>query len=235
MKEIKRLPLGCEPIDEILGGGIEYGVITNFYGEAGAGKSNVSLLATMNTLKKDKKVLFIDTEGSFSTERASQIYEDFENKSENVMLMEPGSFQEQHDKITSIKDLEEDFSLIVVDSMVALYRIVLNGKDQENVNRKLAQQFAELSRISRDENIPVLITTQVYSNFNSDEVQLVSRDVARYWSKCLVKLEKKEKNRRKAVVTKHRSRPEGSNADFLIMERGLDAPDLESEEGESIL
>lgn len=221
MDEVKRLPLECKNIDKILGGGVEYGVITNFYGEAGAGKSNISLLATANALDRGEKVLFIDTEGSFSTERALQIYDKFEEKSEDIILLEPKDFREQQSKVSSIKDMEEDFGLIVIDSVVALYRIALNSDEQDNVNKKLAQQFAELSKISREENIPVLITTQVYSNFNDGGIELVSRDVARYWSKCLVKLEKTGENKRRAIITKHRSRPEGSSADFFIVEKGI--------------
>jgi DNA repair protein RadB len=34
------LSLGCEPLDALLGGGIESGIITRIYGEAGTGKTN---------------------------------------------------------------------------------------------------------------------------------------------------------------------------------------------------
>lgn len=239
MERVKRLPLECEPLDELLGGGIEHGVITSFYGEAGSGKSNIALLATSKALERDKKVLFVDTEGSFSVERASQIYKEFEEKSENIILIEPGDFKDQHEKINSIKDMEEDLGLIVVDSLVALYRIAMSEEDTK-ANRKLAQQLSELSRISRNKDIPVVTTAQVYSNFDSEGVELVSRDVARYWSKTLVRLEKVDESKRKAILTKHRSRPEGIESEFLITQEGLskypkEDSDLEGSEEEKIL
>jgi len=33
------LSLGCQPLDELLGSGLESGIITRIYGEAGSGKT----------------------------------------------------------------------------------------------------------------------------------------------------------------------------------------------------
>ncbi|RLG21146.1 hypothetical protein DRN72_04160, partial [Methanosarcinales archaeon] len=35
-----RIRTGCEPLDSLLGGGFERGVISQIYGEAGSGKTN---------------------------------------------------------------------------------------------------------------------------------------------------------------------------------------------------
>lgn len=221
--KIKRLPFDCDSIDEILGGGIEYGVVSNIFGESGSGKSNIALLMAVKALKrhKDKNVLFVDTEGSFSTERLSQLYSDFSQESERIILAEPHDFEQQHEDIASIKERDEDLSLIVVDSLVALYRLSRDEDNSDSVNKKLAKQLSELSNIAREENIPVLVTTQVYSTFDGTDVQLVSRDVAKYWSKCLIKLEKLGKGKRKATLVKHRSRPEGESTEFYITQEGL--------------
>jgi DNA repair protein RadB len=40
---LDRLPSGCESLDSLLGGGFESGIITQLYGEAGTGKTNIAL------------------------------------------------------------------------------------------------------------------------------------------------------------------------------------------------
>ena len=66
------LKLGCKPLDDLLGGGIESGIITKTYGEAGAGKTNLCLQASRECVSAGGKVAYIDTEG-VSIERLDQI------------------------------------------------------------------------------------------------------------------------------------------------------------------
>ncbi len=51
--------------------------------------------------------------------------------------------------------------------------------------------------------------------------QPVSRDITKYWSKCLVELVKLDKGKRIAILRKHRSLPEGREAHFQITESGI--------------
>jgi RecA/RadA recombinase len=75
-KVVMQLPTkysaGCKSIDELLGGGFESGTVTQLYGEAGSGKTNICLQAAVECARKGKKVIFIDSEG-FSPERFLQI------------------------------------------------------------------------------------------------------------------------------------------------------------------
>jgi DNA repair protein RadB len=63
---------GCKSIDELLGGGFESGTVTQLYGEAGSGKTNICLQVAVECARKGKKIIFIDSEG-FSPERFLQI------------------------------------------------------------------------------------------------------------------------------------------------------------------
>ena len=222
MKKIKRLPLNSKPLDELLNGGIEYQSLTNIYGPAGSGKTNFALLASVSCIKNGKKVIFIDTEGGFSVERFSQITGDVDRFSKKINIYEPKTFEEQ-DKI--IKDLDKkidpDVGLIVLDSLVTLYRLKMDKDNFQNANRKLANQLSILSKISREKNIPVLITNQVYSSFDNNTIELVSKDVSKYWSKCLIELMKLERGKRIAILRKHRSLGEGRSVEFLITENGI--------------
>ncbi|MDY6777718.1 MAG: DNA repair and recombination protein RadB [Candidatus Nanohaloarchaea archaeon] len=227
MEEPERLALGCDPLDEMLNGGIEAGVITNVYGRSGTGKTNVCIQAIVSCLNQGGKALFVDTEGGFSVERFLQVYDDREAL-ERLVLMEPTSFEEQKEVFDDLEEVveEQDIDLVVVDSLVALYRLRLKDEDASETNRELSRQLSILSRIARQRDIPVLVTNQVYSSFESEEVQMVGRDVPTYWSKCLIRLEESD-NPRRAVLRKHRSRPEGDSSEFVIASEGLQAADGE--------
>lgn len=221
--KIERLPFNAEPLDELLNGGIEYKSLTNIYGPPGSGKTNLALLASVSCVKNGQKVIFIDTEGSFSIERLGQLTEEFEKFSKNIILMEPKNFKDQHKTIENLdKKINSDIGLIVLDSLVTLYRLEMDKNNFQKVNRKLANQLSILSKISREKNLPVLITNQVYSDFDNNETEMVSRDVSKYWSKCLVELVKFDKGRRAAVLRKHRSLPEQKKTEFKITEDGIE-------------
>ena len=118
--------------------------------------------------------------------------------------------------------------------MATLYRLALgeSAKEGEDAVRKLnnevAQQMKVLSEISRKQNIPVIITNQVYREFLTDEelrkgvkkeANFVGGDLMKYWSKCIIEL-KAEGRKRKAVLLKHRSLPQ-KEMNFEIREKGI--------------
>lgn len=218
--KVERLSTGSEPLDELLGGGIEKSIITNIFGESGSGKTNLCIQAAASAVE-DGKVVFIDTEKGFSPERFTQMASD--EALEDILLAEPLDFDDQEEKIQEIEDLVEqnDVSLIVIDSMVSLYRLQANGDNVQQINQRLSSLMSELSKIARTREIPVLITNQVYTSFDENQIELVGKDVPRYWSKCLLKLSKVKNGVRKAEIEKHRSMPEGKAKNFKITNDGL--------------
>ncbi|MEZ5334643.1 MAG: ATPase domain-containing protein [Methanolobus sp.] len=57
-KITEQLSSGCKPIDDLLGGGFEVGVVTQIYGEPGSGKTNLSLQLAVECVKNGKKVIY---------------------------------------------------------------------------------------------------------------------------------------------------------------------------------
>ncbi|OYT43291.1 MAG: DNA repair protein RadB, partial [Candidatus Aenigmarchaeota archaeon ex4484_56] len=122
---IKKLPLR-NILDELLRGGIEFGVISNFYGPPGSGKTNLCLLYTLSCLNNNSLVAYIDTENGFSIERFFQLggTRDLLKK---VYYEKPKNFKEQ---LKSIRKFEKvDVQLIVVDSLVSLYRLEITREN----------------------------------------------------------------------------------------------------------
>ncbi len=233
-----KISTGSFDFNKWLHGGYETDVITMIAGPPGSGKTNLAILVSCSQAKKGNKVIFIDTEGGFSTERVKQIMEeDYENVLKNIFLLEPTSFEEQ--KKVFLKLLEkvrkEQISLIIIDGIAMLYRLELGGavksKDDseiKKVNREVANQMRILAEISRKQNIPIIITNQVYGGFLSDEdfrkgvqreVNIVGGDLFKYWSKCIIEL-KNENGKKKAILLKHRSLPI-KEINFEIRNKGV--------------
>jgi DNA repair protein RadB len=225
MENTKRISTGSFDFNKWLYGGYESGIITMIAGPPGSGKTNFCILASCSQAKKGNKIIYVDTEGGFSVERVKQMAGDsYEQSLGNILLIEPTNFEEQKKHFLKLLETikKEQVGLVVIDGMAMLYRLELGDalrlKDDEgikNVNRELARQMKLLSEIARKYDIPVIITNQVYADFLSQEkqekgaeraVNLVGGDLMKYWSKCIIEL-KADRNRRKAVLLKHRSLP----------------------------
>jgi len=232
-----KISTGSFDLNKWLYGGYEKDIITTIYGPAGSGKTNFCILAAASQAKKGNKVIFIDTEGGFSVERLKQILSDeYENALENIILMKPTTFQEQWDAFGKLlKEIKSSkaISLIIVDGMTMLYRLELaesreDVKKVQEINSKLARQMRMLAEISRKHAIPVIVTNQVYSEFQTEEdfkkgikksVNMVGGDILRYWSKCLIELQNNN-GKRKAILRKHRSLEEKELV-FYITNSGI--------------
>ena len=206
------------PLDKLLDGGIETDAITNIYGPPGSGKTNIMLSTALACIRSGKKVIYMDTEGSFSFDRFEQIG-GTEKDLKQIIFINVHDWDEQHRDMQKIDKVMDNVGLVIIDSMVALYRLVMEEKNFQAINKQLATQYSILSRITRTKRIPVFITNQVYSR--GEVVELTSRTIARYWSKTLIELKRTEKeNQRIAVIRKHRSLPEGRSIEFLITKEG---------------
>ncbi|MBF4467978.1 MAG: DNA repair and recombination protein RadB [Methanobrevibacter arboriphilus] len=217
-------------LDLILGGGIEKRNITQFYGPPGSGKTNISLDLAVQVAKNGKKVAYIDTEGGISIDRVKQLAKnDFEVISNNIIVFEPNSFQEQSNNLKTIESWinsnEDDIDLIIIDSAVALYRLK-EGKKSNLLNRELGTQMGSLSRMARKYDIAVVITNQIYSTFEderSSTIIPVGGTILRYWSKIIVELSKSGINgQRIATLKRHKSIAEGTSIKFSITNNGIE-------------
>ncbi|MEK6908992.1 MAG: DNA repair and recombination protein RadB [Nanoarchaeota archaeon] len=233
-----KISAGNYDLNVWLEGGYDSGIMTTFYGGPGSGKTNLCMIVAVSQAKKGNKVIFIDTEGGFSSERAKQLFfskstnEIKENLEidkvlENILVLKPTNFKEQQQAFDQLlKHVKEQVSLIIVDGMTMLYRLDFadarsseenNIENMQTVNAELTNQMRLLVEIARKNNIPVIVTNQIYKW--KDETRMVAGDIIKYWSKCLIELEN-ESGKRTAHLRKHRSIGEKSLS-FQIHDSGI--------------
>lgn len=225
---MEKIPTGSKILDNLLGGGYEKDIITTVYGPAGSGKTNLCLLCAMNTTRNKKKVIYIDTENNFSVERFKQICEsinqNYAKLLNDIVFLRPSTFDEQRKTFEKLKEVfNNKIGLIIFDSIAMLYRLEM-GKNEDiyEVNRDLGMQLAYLKQIASKKHIPVLITNQVYADFeDKDKVNLVGGDLLKYGSKCLLELQITPSGNRLCIIKKHRHLPENKQITFKIVQGGI--------------
>ena len=216
-----KIPTGSKILDKMLNSGYETDIITTIYGPAGSGKTVLCLLCSLGVARSGKKVIYVDTEGNFSLERLKQIAPDYQKILDKIVFLRPTSFKGQKKSFEKLKEIVDNkIGLIVVDTIAMLYRLELGKNDDiYEVNRELGKQLSYLTEIARKKNIPVLITNQVYADFeNKDDVKMVGGDLLKYGSKCLLELQITPSGNRRVVLRKHRSIPEEKKIVFKIVE-----------------
>ncbi len=254
----RRYRCGCRSIDRLLGGGFESGTLTQIYGEAGSGKTNICLQAAIECARMGNTVIFIDSEG-FSPERFMQIAggvstdrADIERIARRIMIYEPHSFEQQAACINEIEEMirereekgwkvknkeegkdegeDEDgkaptgVAMVILDSATLFYRLEQVDEERSVHLKGLANQIVNLLELARRYDLAAIITNQVYMDIERGEILPVAKFTLEYLSKVIVQLEKVEgaSGRRRAILKKHRSMPEGTSCEFFITGRGVE-------------
>ncbi len=220
---MSHLATGSPSLDELLEGGIEGGAITLLFGEAGTGKTNICLQVARNVGILGKKVIYVDTEG-VSLERLMQMAGDrYEEVMRNILFFEPHDFDDQEKAVEKAVKLSEsslEVGVIILDSATIHYRLTRN--DEEKGTRKsLSTQLAKLLGVARGKGIPVLLTSQVYTDIEKHTFEPLGGHVLLHNAKTIIRLDKVGSSTRRAVIIKHRHLEEGRRADFRLTKGGV--------------
>lgn len=190
---LNSLPTGCDSLDGLLGGGLPRDAVSLVYGEAETGKTCLAMQCAVSSARMGYKALFIDSDGTLSTRRMSQIAgHDFEEISPLIILMRPKDFQEQARAIDHLEEYTAGrVGLVVMDTITSLYRVELgDSKETFALNRELNRQVACLAQVAKMRRVAVLMTSQVRSVFveGRSDVEPVANRVLRFWSDVVVQL-----------------------------------------------
>ena len=227
---------GCKSLDALLGGGFESGTVTQLYGEAGSGKTNICLQIAVECARTGDSVIIIDSEG-ISTERFTQIAtahahegDDIERIAGRIILYQPQNFEQQTSAVkemdTVIKEKagKSRVSLVILDSATLFYRLELDDERSRHLRRVLANQIMQLLEIARQYDLVVIITNQVYTDVENGRLRPSGGSALEHLSKVIVQLERVEggQGKRKATLKKHRSMPEDTSCAFYITGTGIE-------------
>ncbi len=209
------------PLDK-LSDGFPEKAITQIYGDFATGKTTFCLQLCVQSCNLEKKSIYVDTEGNFSPERLLQIDSEIDLK--DILVLELFSFEKQCDTIENLDEkMNDGIGCIVVDSMVSLYRLEGSSYDERReLNRLLGKQMLTLSKIAREHDIPVVITNQIYEDFDNGITPL-GGSVLKYWSNIIIELTKipERTGWRRATIIKHKYKKEGASCEFRISGKGI--------------
>lgn len=241
--ELITISTGSKELDKLLGGGFETGSITELFGEARSGKSQLChTLAVTCQLPiemggAEGKCLYIDTEGTFRPERLLDCASRYKLEGSNVLdnVAFARAYNSDHQKHLLIQAAammsESRYALLVVDSATALYRSDYNGRG-ELANRQihLGQFLRQLQRLADEFGIAVVITNQVVAQvdggagmFNSDPKKPIGGNIMAHASTTRLYLRKGRGDNRICKVYDSPCLPEGE-ATFAITPQGVDDP-----------
>lgn len=223
----ERVPTGAIPIDRILEGGLEPDGITELYGEGGTGKTVLCLSTTLRVTLADRWVCYIDTEGVSADRLEGMAGTALDRVLDHLLLASPGNLEEQAEAVRTACALARDgrrpIGLIVLDSATMFYRLTLGSSAEEEGRASLLGQLANLLATALGVQIPVLITNQVWRNVALGTLEPLGGPTVNHLSKTILRLERAEGGRRRAVLVKHRSLGEREAA-YRITSQGIDLP-----------
>lgn len=133
---------GSKALDNVLGGGIRSGMITDIYGESGSGKSQLCFTLCANCAKDSSNVLFVDTTGTFRAERIMEISGSKLNL-EKISYIRAFTTTEQSNATKKIIEVRP--RLVVIDSLTSLFSSEYSGPERHRAVMKYMHELAALA------------------------------------------------------------------------------------------
>ncbi|WP_251343012.1 DNA repair and recombination protein RadB [Haloplanus halophilus] len=232
---------GCQPLDDLLGGGLERGTVTQVYGPPAAGKTNLALSAAVQVAAEGGTAVYVDTEG-LSVDRFRQLAaaavtdgerrtsgpssvpdEDLEAITSRIVVTEVHDFAEQEEAVRDAADFAPRAELIVLDSATGFYRLERTDGDEGETLRRVGRQVTHLLSLARKHDLAAVVTNQVFTDPEADRARALGGHTLNHWTGTVLRLDRFRGGNRRATLEKHRSRPAGETASFRITGDGLAA------------
>ena len=230
---IKKISTGSKSFDDMMGGGIETGAITECFGQYGSSKTQIAhaLCVSVQAQDPDAVAVYIDTENTFRPERIQQIAKGFgvdpEQALKNIKVAR--AFNSDHQMLLAEK-VEELVSeglrirVVVVDSLTAHFRAEFVGRGTLAVRQqKLNKHMHVLAKIADVHNCAVYVTNQVMSKpdaFFGDPTEAIGGHIVAHNSTFRIYLRKGKKGTRVGKLVDSPNLPD-SECVFEIVTEGL--------------
>ncbi|KAK7531144.1 Rad51-domain-containing protein [Phyllosticta citricarpa] len=211
------------------------------YGEFRCGKTQLShTMSVIAQLPKemggaDGKVAYI---GTFRPERIAQIAERFgvdpDQTLDNIIYARAVNSEHQHELLNRLAEsfATNEYRLLIVDSIMALFRVDYTGRGELNERQQKLNQFlTKLTQIAHEFNVVVLMTNQVQSDpgasamfAGADGRKPVGGHILAHASSTRILLRKGRGDERVAKIQDSPDRPEGE-ATYIITNGGINDPE----------
>jgi meiotic recombination protein DMC1 len=141
-EKIRRITTGSKNLDTLLQGGIESMSITEAFGEFRTGKTQLSHTLCVTAQMSSEvgggqgKVAFIDTENTFRPERIKAIAERYNldplETLDNIIVARAYTVDHLNQLLmfAAAKMYEEEYALLIVDSIMAPFRVDFSGRGE---------------------------------------------------------------------------------------------------------
>jgi DNA repair protein RAD51 len=173
-QSVVHLSTGSKSLDQLIGGGMETGSITEIFGEFRTGKTQICHTLCVTAQLPFSKgggegmAMYIDTEGTFRPERLVPIAKryglDEAQVLDNVAYARAYNTDQQCKLLSQAAALmcENRFAVLIVDSATALFRTDYSGRGELSARQiHLAKFLRTLQRIADEFGVAVVITNQV--------------------------------------------------------------------------
>eukprot|EP01084_Bolivina_argentea_P014004 26199_1 len=236
-ENIVQITTGSTKLDELLGGGIETGSITEIFGEFRTGKTQICHMLCVTCQFPIQSggaegcALWIDTEGTFRPKRIEQMAAECGLDSNG--LLDNISFARAYNSDLQSKLISEaaqmmtktHYALVIVDSATALFRSEYIGRGELSVRQQTLGKFLRsLLQLCDIFGVAVVITNQVVSDPNAmsfgPNTKPIGGNIIAHASTTRISLRKGSKNTRIAEIYDSPSLP-GAEAQFSITEGGI--------------
>ncbi|MEM1798326.1 MAG: DNA repair and recombination protein RadA, partial [Candidatus Jordarchaeales archaeon] len=247
LSSIERVTTGLRGLDSILGGGVETCAITEFYGPARAGKTQLchQLCVTVQLPRErgglEGRALYIDTERTVRYDAIARIAERFgldpDSACDNVFYTYAVNSEALRETIRGLDGVVKQgaVKLVVVDCLTGHFRAEYTGRETLALRQQLINRMIhDLLRLALSYDLAVVVTNQVHAQpdvWGKSEAPTGGHVVA-HGVTYRVGLSVKKGNVRIASLVDAPALPP-SSAFFAITDRGLvDVSEEEAKRGD---
>jgi DNA repair protein RAD51 len=217
---ISRLEListGILGLDNLLGGGIVAGTITDIFGAGGSGKTQLAMQISINSLL-DGIILYQDTTGGFRPERMLQLMKQKDLQSsllDNMIIARITNTAEQVEYIKKISELRP--RLVVIENITDLFSFEYSSeKNSLEKHVRFMEYMHLLSMTSINTKIPIIVTN-IIRNSEYQEIENLNKSISMFTHKK-IKLQKDGQMYRAQVLPSFGKKKEMV---YMITEAGL--------------
>jgi len=183
---------GLQKLDEILGGGIRSGVITDISGASSTGKTQLAMQIMANLLCGGGSIFYQDTTGTFRPERLLELLKANgldPGSLDRITVSRVTSTRDQIDGIATIR--QNDFALVVIDNVTDLFSFEYS-KDEQQLEKttRFAKYMKDLSHVALDKKIPILVVNMVRNAADVEQENMES--VISVFTHVKIKLAKRQ-------------------------------------------